>query len=99
MPHIDSMALPRNQQRANGMDPATGGTQGRPVPRPHWLSLALEADQLLDQLRLDEAADRAAASVRLNPDSAIALHALGMVSWHRGRPHEAIDHLRRAVAV
>jgi hypothetical protein len=52
----------------------------------------------LDQERLDEAADRAAASVRLNPDSAIALHALGMVSWHRGRPHEGMDQLRRAVA-
>ncbi len=93
------MEASRSQRGGLGTSLAAGRTRGAPPSAPPWLSLALEADRLLDQQRLDEAADRAAASVRLNPDSAIALHALGMVCWHRGRPQESLEHLRRAVAV
>jgi hypothetical protein len=66
---------------------------------PDWLSLALQADQLLTQDRLNEATSRAAASLQLNPDCAIALHVLGMVHWRYGEPREGLDRLRRAVAI
>jgi len=66
---------------------------------PRWYALALDANQLLDQQRLDEAVDRAAESLRLNADGGLAHYVLGMVRWNRGRLPEATDHLRRAVAV
>src|SRR5258708_16336531 len=66
---------------------------------PDWLGLALQADQLLTQDRLDEATAQARLSLQLNSDCAVAHHVLGMVSWRRGRPQEGMDHLRRAVAV
>ncbi|HEY1381446.1 MAG TPA: tetratricopeptide repeat-containing glycosyltransferase family protein [Gemmataceae bacterium] len=69
------------------------------MPTPLWFSLALEADRLLVQGRLDDAAARAAASLELNPDSAVALYALGMVAWHRGNLEEGMGHLRRAIAL
>ncbi len=66
---------------------------------PDWLSLALQADQLLTQYRLDEAAAQARLSLQLNPDCAVAHHVLGMVHWRRGQPKEGMDRLRRAVAI
>src|SRR5258708_39806676 len=66
---------------------------------PDWLILAVQADQLFTQDRLDEAAERAKASLQLNPDGAAAHHTLGMVAWRRGRPQEGMAHLRRAVAI
>jgi hypothetical protein len=66
---------------------------------PRWLALALEAGQLLDQRQLDIAADRAAESLRLNPDGGLAHFVLGMVHWHRGQIGPAIEHLRRSIAI
>jgi hypothetical protein len=67
--------------------------------RPRWLSLALEAVELLDQKRLDLAAERAAESLRLNADCGIAHHVVGVVSYHRGQLQQAMEHLRRAIAI
>ena len=64
---------------------------------PDWLSLALQADQLLTQDRLADAAEHARRSLALNPDCAVAHHVLGMVAWRHGRPAEGLEHLRRAV--
>lgn len=72
------------------------GQTGSP---PRWLALAVEATQLLDQQRLEEAADRAAESLRLHFDGGLAHYVLGMVHWQQSRLAEATDHLRRAVAI
>ncbi|HEX4592006.1 MAG TPA: DUF6165 family protein [Gemmataceae bacterium] len=69
------------------------------MQRPDWQIQALQADQLLTQDRLDEAAGQARESLRLNPESAVALHVLGMVDWRRGRPHDAIGRFRRALEI
>ena len=66
---------------------------------PDWLNLAVQADQLLTQGRLDEAAAQARRSLEINPDGAVAQTVFGMVHWQRGEPHEGIEHLRRALAI
>ncbi|HEY1379498.1 MAG TPA: DUF6165 family protein [Gemmataceae bacterium] len=66
---------------------------------PDWLSLALQADQLYSQDRLDEAAAQARLALQLNPDTAIAHQVLGLLAWRAGRPREGIDRLRRALAL
>jgi Family of unknown function (DUF6165)/Tetratricopeptide repeat/Glycosyltransferase family 9 (heptosyltransferase) len=72
---------------------------GQKKTPPRWLSLALEAGQLLERKRLDDAVIRAEESLRLNPDGGFAYFVLGMVSWHRGRLEQATEHLRRAIAI
>jgi hypothetical protein len=66
---------------------------------PDWLSLALQADQLFNQGRLDEAVHHANLSLQMNPDCAVAHQALGLVDWQRGRPEDGIARLRRALAI
>jgi hypothetical protein len=64
-----------------------------------WHNQAVQADQLLAQGRLDEAAAQARRSLATNPDGAVAHTVLGMVYSQRGQPHEGIEHLKRALAV
>ncbi len=66
---------------------------------PDWLSLALQADRLYAQDRLDDAAAQARLALQLNPDAAVAHQVLGLLAWRFGRPREGIDRLRRALAI
>ena len=50
---------------------------------PDWLSLALQADQLLTQDRLADAAEQARRSLALHPDCAVAHHVRGRISYGR----------------
>jgi GR25 family glycosyltransferase involved in LPS biosynthesis len=73
--------------------------RGPTMQQPEWLLLALQADQLLTQDRIDEAVSHAQRSLQINADCAVARGVLGMVHWRHGRPREGIEEFRRALAV
>jgi hypothetical protein len=66
---------------------------------PDWQTLARQADQLLGQKKLDEAAAAAEGALRLNPGCALAHEVLGLVLQARGRPREALVRLGQALAL
>src|SRR4051812_38959942 len=66
---------------------------------PDWLNVALQADQLYAQGRLDDAVAQANLSLRMNPDCAVALQVLGLVDWQTGRAQDGIARLTRAIAI
>jgi hypothetical protein len=64
---------------------------------PDWVHGVQQADQLLNQGKLEEAAALAEWVVRNNPDWAPANQALGLALAEAARPQEAIPHLARAL--
>jgi hypothetical protein len=66
---------------------------------PDWQTLARQADQLLGQKKLDEAAAAAEGALRQNPGCPLAHEVLGIVLQGKGRPGEALVRLGRALAL
>src|SRR5437016_12447463 len=65
--------------------------------QPDWLNASLQAAQLFDQNRFDEAEQLAASALRENPEAAQAMQVLGFVALRRGRIRDSMNHLIRAL--
>lgn len=66
--------------------------------QPDWVNASLQAAQLFDQNKFDEASQLAQSALQQNPDAAMALQVLGFVDLRKGRIHQAIERLEKASA-
>jgi len=66
---------------------------------PDWVSWLRRAEQLFEQMQLDEAANLAEQVLRLNPNCAAAHQVLGLVGVELGQPQDAQARLARALAL